>query len=162
MRQMEDAAMRAYSIDICNGADMTSKAINALHGGTGIVRPSTNNLSSAAASSASANAIGESTVETIRTNGIRPGPSVLPARAIDPMLPPIDIMEEEEKAKRERMKRKTTDVNKPWEAQDGGNTSMWCEAKSDDGDTYYWNVKTNGIYVTFKHQTYIFNCFNEL
>lgn len=143
MRQMEDAAMRAYAVDICNGADMTSKAINALHGGGG-------NDSGRSTASTSAPPAGEhrafvgpsSSVETIRTNGMRPGPAALPARAIDPMLPPIDIMEEEEKAKRERMKRKT-DV-KPWEALDGGNSSLWCEAKSDDGDTYYWNVKTNG------------------
>lgn len=141
MRQMEDAAMRAYALDICNGADMTSKAINALHGGT----DSTNNESSTASASASMPFVGPSpTVETIRTNGMRPGPAALPARAIDPMLPPIDIMEEEEKAKRERMKRKNE--AKPWESLDDvGNSSMWCEAKSDDGDTYYWNVKTNGI-----------------
>jgi WW domain-binding protein 4 len=23
-------------------------------------------------------------------------------------------------------------------------TSLWCEAKTDEGYTYYWNVKTNG------------------
>lgn len=22
--------------------------------------------------------------------------------------------------------------------------SLWCEAVTDDGDTYYWNIKTNG------------------
>lgn len=24
--------------------------------------------------------------------------------------------------------------------------SLWCEAKSDEGHTYYWNIKTNGEY----------------
>lgn len=24
------------------------------------------------------------------------------------------------------------------------NPSLWCEAVTDDGDTYYWNIKTNG------------------
>lgn len=24
--------------------------------------------------------------------------------------------------------------------------SLWCEAKTDEGHTYYWNVKTNGMY----------------
>lgn len=137
MRQMEDAAMRAYALDICNGADMTSKAINALHN---INEPAA--VSSGAGVSSSPY-VGP-TVETIRTNGSRPGPAALPARAIDPLLPPIDILEEEEKAKRERMKRKNE--VKPWEAHDGSAvTSLWCEAKSDEGDTYYWNVKTNGI-----------------
>lgn len=134
MRQMEDAAMRAYALDICNGADMTSKAINALN--------SIDDSAAASSSAVSTPYVGP-TVETIRTNGSRPGPSALPARAIDPLLPPIDILEEEEKAKRERMKRKTE--VKPWEAYDGSAvTSLWCEAKSDEGDTYYWNVKTNG------------------
>lgn len=29
------------------------------------------------------------------------------------------------------------------------NPSLWCEAKTDEGYTYYWNVKTNGNFLNF-------------
>lgn len=125
MRQMEDAAMKAYSLDIANCSDITSRSIN--------------NAVSAAARAAAED-------ETIQTTSTRPGPSALPARAIDPLLPPVDILEEEERAKRERMKKKLDPKTGGWttanSSETGSEGSMWCEAKSDEGHTYYWNVKT--------------------
>lgn len=124
IRQMEDAAMRAYSADISRGADMTSKAINAFQ------------------------ALQESSEEaSVKTTGHTPGPSALPARAIDPLMPPIDVLEDEEREKRERMKRKGE--IKSWTNETESTESMWCEAKSDDGHTYYWNVKTGGSALLF-------------
>lgn len=56
------------------------------------------------------------------------------------MLPPIDVLEDEERAKKAKMKRKANGQLGS-EAKD---QSMWVEAKSDEGHTYYWNVKTGG------------------
>ncbi|KAG4072322.1 hypothetical protein HA402_004254 [Bradysia odoriphaga] len=115
IRQMEDAAMRAYASDISRGADMTSQAIRAF------------------------TALQESTAETtVKTHSQVPGPSSLPTRAIDPLMPPIDVLEEEEQEKRERMKKR----GDTWENEAEPVQSMWCEAKSDEGHTYYWNVKS--------------------
>lgn len=79
---------------------------------------------------------------SVKTNGQMPGPSALPARAIDPLMPPIDVLEEEEREKRERMKKKGE--VKSWSNETESSESMWCEARSDEGHTYYWNVKTGG------------------
>lgn len=88
-------------------------------------------------------ALHESSSEaTVKTHSQLPGPSALPSRAIDPLMPPIDVLEEEEQEKRERMK-KRGEVNS-WGNEAESTESMWCEAKSDDGHTYYWNVKTGG------------------
>lgn len=119
MRQMEDAAMRAYAQDISRGADITTQELNA------------------AVAAASANYEDEAATATTR---LAPGPSAIPTRAIDPMLPPIDVLEDEERAKRAKMKRKANGTLGS-EAKD---QSMWVEAKSDDGNTYYWNVKSGG------------------
>lgn len=114
MKQMEDAALKAYANDISRGGDMTTQSLNAM------------------VAAASAN-FGECSVNATQSV---PGPSALPRHAIDPMLPPLDVMDEEEREKREKMKRKQgpNDIIEP---------SLWVEAKSDDGHTYYWNVKTN-------------------
>lgn len=150
MRQMEDAAMRAYAGDVSRGADMTSRAIaafNGIAGGSG--------SSGSSGSRTAGNAIGPQLVdyaddedddsETVKANGVVPGPAKLPRRAIDPLMPPIDVLEEEERAKREQMRRRANGL--PPTTDSAGNpvveNSMWCEAKSDEGHTYYWNVKTN-------------------
>lgn len=117
MRKMEEAALKAYQQDICRGGDLTTQALNA----------------AVAAAEAEAN---YDATETSSTNRSAPGPSAIPKRAIDPLLPPVDVMEDEERVKKSKMKRKTND--------DGTReNSMWVEAKSDEGYTYYWNVKTN-------------------
>lgn len=124
-RQMEDAAMKAYQQDICRGGDLTTQALNAA-------------VASATAS--------YEEVSSAATNRTMPGPSAIPRRAIDPLLPPIDVMEDEERAKRAKMKRKANGTS------NGGppENSMWIEAKSDEGHTYYWHLKTGGT-STFTH-----------
>lgn len=123
LRQMEDAALKAYAQDINRGGDITTQALNA------------------AVAAAAASYEDEAATATHRT---APGPSAIPTRAIDPMLPPIDVatnvLEDEERAKRAKMKRKANGTLGS-EARD---QSMWVEAKSVDGNTYYWNVKSGG------------------
>lgn len=119
MRQMEDAALKAYAQDISRGGDITTQELNA------------------AVAAAEA---GYEIEAATATNRSVPGPSAIPTRAIDPMLPPIDVLEDEERAKRAKMKRKANGTMGA-EAKD---QSMWVEAKSDEGHTYYWNVKTSG------------------
>lgn len=118
MRQMEDAAMKAYAADISRGGDITTQALNAMVAAT----------------------TAEAEQASVTANQAVPGPSALPRRAIDPLLPPVDVLEDEERAKREKMKRK------PGSSGPGGghDPSMWVEAKSDEGHTYYWNVKSGG------------------
>lgn len=117
MRQMEDAAMKAYAADISRGGDITTQTLNAMVAAT----------------------TAEAEEASVTAHQAVPGPSALPRRAIDPMLPPIDVLEEEERNKREKMKRKPGGGG-----QAGHDPSMWVEAKSDEGHTYYWNVKTGG------------------
>lgn len=155
MRQMEDAAMRAYAGDISRGADMTSRAIAAFNGMAGGVSASSGSGSRGPASGAGS-AIGPQLVDyaddddddqsdTVKANGVVPGPAKIPRRAIDPLMPPVDVLEEEERARREQMRRRANGL--PPTTDSAGNpvieNSMWCEAKSDEGHTYYWNVKTN-------------------
>lgn len=170
MRQMEDAANRAYAADISRGADMTSRAIAAFNAAAGVAPAVPRSGGGASggggggsagggrtASSASSSAvIGPQLssgcaddddeqlrqADAVRTNGARPGPAALPRRAIDPMMPPLDVLEAEERERRERMRRRGIVPDEEREAPPPEN-SMWCEAKSDDGHTYYWNVKTN-------------------
>lgn len=120
MRQMEDAAMRAYQQDICRGGDLTTQALNA------------------AVAAAEANFDDVSAASTDRS---APGPSAIPRRAIDPLLPPVDVLEDEEREKRARMKRKLNG-----QSTDSIENSMWVEAKSDEGYTYYWHVRTGGMF----------------
>lgn len=127
-------SLKKYSFlaaDISRGADMTSQAIKAF------------------------TALQESSTEaTVKTHSQMPGPSALPTRAIDPLMPPIDVLEEEEQEKRERMKRKGE--VKSWENEAESTESMWCEAKSEEGHTYYWNVKTGGLINLFGMPTKYF------
>lgn len=129
MRQMEDAAMRAYAQDISRGGDITTQELNA------------------AVAAAAASYDDESSTATNRT---APGPSAIPTRAIDPLLPPIDVLEDEERAKRAKMKRKANGTL----GNEAKDQSMWVEAKSDEGHTYYWNVKSGGEFFVF----YFFFC----
>lgn len=123
MRQMEDAAMKSYASDISRGGDLTTQALNA----------------------AVAAAAAEIEEAAIQTSQIAPGPSALPRRAIDPLLPPVDILEDEERAKIEHMKRRAGALK----LNSNGEGSMWIEAKSDEGHTYYWNVKNGGLFELF-------------
>lgn len=161
--------MRAYAGDIGRGADMTSRAIAAFNEASGlptaVSRASGSSGIGAAGSSAgrsgsskAASGIGPQLevaadddeaafrqAGAVRTNGSRPGPAAMPRRAIDPMMPPVDVLEAEERERRERLRRRGIAVPADGEERVGPvpENSMWCEAKSDDGNTYYWNVKTN-------------------
>lgn len=158
MRQMEEAAQKAYAGDISRGADMTSRAISAFNvaafGRSAVGASSSGGGHSGAVCGPSLvpyddddddggdGGVDDGTVRTNRT-AATPGPSKIPRRAIDPLMPPIDVLEEEERAKREQRMRQRAGTS-------GGNddvvvveNSMWVEAKSDEGHTYYWNVRTN-------------------
>lgn len=125
LRQMEDAAMKAYAQDISRGGDITTQELNA------------------AVAAATANYEEEASMATHRAV---PGPSAIPTRAIDPLLPPVDVLEDEERAKRAKMKRKANGTL----GSDAKEQSMWVEGKSDEGHTYYWNVKNGGTATNFK------------
>jgi hypothetical protein len=61
---------------------------------------------------------------------------------VDPMLPPPGVLSDDETsgaAGSSKAKKK-----KPNAANPNKGDSMWVEALSEEGDTYYWNVKTNG------------------
>lgn len=121
LKQMEDAAMKAYAQDISRGADITTQQLNA--------------------TVAAATADYQDETATAATHRSVPGPSAIPTRAIDPLLPPIDVLEDEERAKRAKMKRKAAGLP----ASEQKDESMWVEAKTDEGHTYYWNVKSGGM-----------------
>lgn len=126
-KQMEEAAMKAYAKDIACGADITTQQMNA------------------ATAAATADYLAQS-AETVMqasapTHRTAPGPSAIPTRAIDPLMPPVDVLEEEERAKKAKMKRKATGPP----GSEIKEQSMWVEATTDEGHTYYWNVKSNGM-----------------
>lgn len=90
LRKINDAAMKSYAKDVCNGTDLTARAFQQ-------------------ATSSS--------------------------KAIDPIALPF--YEEEDGPS--SSKRGSTSA-----AATVQNESLWVEAKSDEGHTYYWNIKTNG------------------
>lgn len=165
MRQMEDAANRAYAADISRGADMTSRAIAAFNTAAGVAPVVQRSVGASgggggvssvggrpASASSSAGIIGPQLVagdddepsDLVRSNGARRGPAAAqPRRAIDPMMPPLAVLEAEERERRERMRRRGIVPADEEREPPPPENSMWCEAKSDDGHTYYWNVKTN-------------------
>lgn len=97
MKKMNEAAMKAYMVDVSAGADMTSRAISmAMNSGREESR-----------------------------------------KQVDPMMPLIDPYAPEHMPS--VSKTSTTVAQAP--VNDG---SLWCEAITDEGHTYYWNVKTNG------------------
>lgn len=167
LRQMEDAAMRAYAGDISRGADMTSRAIAAFNVAAGVPTASVSSSSSTAtathsgastgsgAGSRNSSGIGpqmpssdagddiDSNAFRRGNSSTRPGPAVIPRRAVDPMMPPQAVLELEERERRERQRRRGIHVPDEPRSAPVPENSMWCEAKSDDGHTYYWNVKNN-------------------
>lgn len=64
------------------------------------------------------------------------------SRAVDPIaLPFYDEDEGPSSSRKVSSSTATSSSGVPTE-----NPSLWCEAKTDEGYTYYWNVKTNGNY----------------
>uniref|UniRef100_A0A1Q3F1Q9 Putative spliceosomal protein fbp21 n=1 Tax=Culex tarsalis TaxID=7177 RepID=A0A1Q3F1Q9_CULTA len=131
MRKMNDAAMKAYMQDISAGADISSRA--ALE------------EQQRAEAAAAAAAVQEA-------QAVAAGPSVGPrvpkkkiGREADPFYIPGDFSDEEggpskataaaiaEAAKQKRLE----------EISQMGHGSLWVEAESEEGYTYFWNVKTN-------------------
>ncbi|GAB0098838.1 WW domain-binding protein 4 [Sergentomyia squamirostris] len=118
LRKMEEAAMAAYAQDISRNADMTSQNINRTLMETG-VKPE-----EAAASTSAA----------VLAPTVRPRP-------VDPLLPPVDIQEMAFiNAQRALHNQRQTDDDDSVTPKD---PTLWCEARTPDGYTYYWNVKTN-------------------
>lgn len=122
LKQMEDAALKAYAQDISRGGDLTTQQMNA------------------AIAAATADYQDEVATAAAPTHRTAPGPSAIPTRAIDPLLPPIDVLEDEERAKKAKMKRKANGAS----GSEAKEQSMWVEAKTDEGHTYYWHVKSGG------------------
>lgn len=122
---MEDAAMKAYALDISRGGDITTQQLNAT-------------VAAATADYEDEVATASTAAPTHRT---APGPSAIPRRAIDPLLPPIDVLEDEERAKKAKMYKRKAAGPPGTEAKE---ESMWVEAKTDEGHTYYWHVKSGG------------------
>ncbi|XP_055626566.1 WW domain-binding protein 4 [Toxorhynchites rutilus septentrionalis] len=131
LRKMNDAAMKAYMQDISAGADISSRAL------------AEQQKAEAAAAAAA----------VLETGDAVAGPSVgarVPnkkvGREADPFYIPGDFSDDEmfppskktaaaiaEAAKQKRLE----------EISKMGHGSMWVEAVSDEGYTYYWNIKTN-------------------
>lgn len=135
IRQMEDAALKAYAQDIARGGDISTQEMNA----------------SVAAATAAFEEQSTASSSSSSRQGI--GPSAMPPRKVDPMLQglPEDFLEIEEKAKRAKQTNKRA-------AGDGSKEqSMWVEAVTDEGYSYYWNVKSGGIYL---HTLILMTLFN--
>lgn len=116
MRQMEDAALKAYAQDIARGGDIT-----------------TQEMSTALAAATAAHEEAASSSQPLA------GPSARVARNVDPMLKglPEDLVEAEYKAKRAKQTKRP--------AGDGPReNSMWVEAITEDGNSYYWHIKSGG------------------
>lgn len=137
IRKMEDAAMKAYMRDLSQpngGLPQTTNEIEASEPTVGYVN---------------VNETPEGTVTAAPTTF---------KRRTDPMLAGLPADFDVDDYKLEQNKRNAnnqksggssggggTSADKKKEVEpDPGNPSLWCEAKSDDGHTYYWNVKTNG------------------
>lgn len=57
------------------------------------------------------------------------------SKAIDPMALPNYYDEEDGPSTSKKANHATVPIQ---------SESLWCEAKSEEGHTYYWNIKTNG------------------
>ncbi|XP_055709787.1 WW domain-binding protein 4 isoform X2 [Phlebotomus papatasi] len=117
LKKMEEAAMAAYAQDISRNADMTSQNINRTLREAGV------QLDGAGASTSRAEEV----------------PAVVERRKpVDPLLPPIDPQELAFiQAQKAAAAQKDSDVIEPKDP------TLWCEAQTPEGYTYYWNVKTN-------------------
>lgn len=133
LRKMEEGARLAYAEDICRNADLSTQSYNRAL-----------NAAATATTKADASIIGPSLLGVhsedsgARTMG-RAG-----TRQVDPVALPMDSKELAElEARRLAATRSESGEGNP------NNPSLWCETVSDEGHTYYWNVKTNGQLVDF-------------
>lgn len=135
LRKMEEAARLAYADDMCRNADMSAQ---------------NHNRALAAAASASIGSGGQATIGpslpgtlTTTATGILITPSASDGRTgkrqIDPLALPMDPQELAElEARRLAATRSENATGDP------ENPTLWCETVSEEGQIYYWNVKTNG------------------
>lgn len=136
LRKMEEAARAAYAEDISRNADISSQNHN---------RALAAASAAAASSSGGGSAIGPSLPGVGGNNSSAGGSGITDAsgrqrrQQIDPVALPMDAQELAELEAR-RLAASRGDGG----AIDGENPTLWCETVSEEGDTYYWNVKTNG------------------
>ncbi|XP_058835524.1 WW domain-binding protein 4 [Topomyia yanbarensis] len=129
LKKMNDAAMKAYMQDVTAGADISSRAL---------AEQQRTEAAAAAAAIAESEAAGPSVGPRVPKKKI--------GREADPFYIPGDFSDEEgsgpskvtaaaiaEAAKKKRLE----------EISKMGHGSLWVEAVSEEGYTYYWNVKTN-------------------
>lgn len=126
-KKMEDAAMKAYMKDCSTYGDISSSAYITNEESEGLPLPNYDAVDDGA----------EGTSAVSSRKQFTP--------TIDPLLKglPVDVHEDDYmKAKKlEAKEREAAKAAKTIEIKD---PSLWCEAKTDEGHTYYWNVKTNG------------------
>ncbi|XP_055592387.1 WW domain-binding protein 4 [Uranotaenia lowii] len=133
LKKMNDAAMKAYMQDISAGADISSR-----------LALEEQQRAEAAAAAASLEA----------TEDAAPGPSVagprIPKKKVgreaDPFYIPGDFSDEEQAAPSKATAAAIAEAAKKKrleEINQMGHGSMWVEATSEEGYTYYWNIKTN-------------------
>lgn len=126
-KKMENAAMKAYMKDCSTYGDLSSLSYITTEESEGLPQP---NFDAVDDGVAGTSAISSRKIFT---------------PTIDPLLKglPEDVHEDdymkskrlEAKEKEAAIAAKTIEIKDP---------SLWCEAKTDEGHTYYWNVKTNG------------------
>lgn len=123
MRRMEEGAREAYAQDIARNADMTSQSLNrALE----------------AATAAGACAIGPLPPVPLPSDATASTAGGARRRQVDPLALPLETQEIAE------MEARKLALLTAAQREEGENPTLWCEAVSDEGHTYYWNVKTNG------------------
>lgn len=127
LKKMNDAAMKAYMLDISAGADISSRELYEKQK-LEQVTENTDQIGPCAGPSASSSATSD-----CRRSKTKKG------READPLyMPGVDSDDDPESAKGKAMakKRRLEEVAKI------DNGSMWVEAENDEGFPYYWNVKT--------------------
>lgn len=117
-KKMEDAAMKAYMKD-CSGESF-SKNIDAINGTDTLITPNYNSIEETG------------TIENSSTRKFF-------KHTVDPILKGLPDDIDEDEYSRTKIKNEKQNLSR---AVDVKNNSLWCEARTDDGHKYYWNVKT--------------------
>ena len=135
LRKMEEAARLAYAEDIARNADISSQNYNrALSAAQAAAKLDVSTIGPSLPGSAASAGGGAGTVSGGVANQGR--------RQIDPIALPMDAQELAELEAR----RLAATRGEGGSALNGENPTLWCETVSEEGHTYYWNVKTNGAF----------------
>ncbi|XP_035919935.1 WW domain-binding protein 4 [Anopheles stephensi] len=129
LKKMNDAAMKAYMLDISSGADISSRELAEQQKLEQLSEQVPDQIGPYAGPSANGSGPSDSR---------RPRPKK--GREADPLyMPGLDSDEDPESSRAKVMakKRRLEEV-----AAKPDNGSMWVEAENDEGFPYYWNVKT--------------------